>query len=336
MKKFLITAAVALTSVPAAAADLTVPDVLPVVAPVAQPFSWSGFYIGLHGGAALRDGNRSLDCDSFSNFRLDDDEFSEVRDCFDATQDDEDSPRDGERFPAVNFFDGDDQTISIVTDDGDDDDIGFLGGAQVGVNAQYGRVVLGLEGDISGVIEDKRTIGLFDSFDGIDNTCDTAGDVDPCLETYDGTGRIEEELHWVASLRARLGLAVGSEGRGLIYLTGGGALAGVEWDASFDPDEAVGDTCAPDDNLPSEPCFFSDDEDDEIAVGVVVGVGGEYAITDRVSIGGEYLGYFFEEEGRTLTFNGDNERFVDVDVRSGVDDVHTFRAKVNWHFGPPT
>jgi len=84
----------------------------------------------------------------------------------------------------------------------DDDDGGFVGGAQVGYNYQIGSFVVGLEGDIQ--YADFGADGAFD--------IDGDGDADGEFDSSD----------WFGTVRARAGVAFD---RALIYATGGFAFA---------------------------------------------------------------------------------------------------------------
>ena len=84
----------------------------------------------------------------------------------------------------------------------DEDDGGFIGGAQVGYNYQIGSFVVGLEGDIQ--YADFGREGAFD--------LDGDGDEDGVFESSD----------WFGTVRARAGVAFD---RALIYATGGFAFA---------------------------------------------------------------------------------------------------------------
>ena len=83
----------------------------------------------------------------------------------------------------------------------EDDDGGFVGGAQVGYNYQIGSFVVGLEGDIQ--YADFGRDGAFD-FDG------------------DGADDDFDSSDWFGTVRARAGVAFG---QALIYATGGFAFA---------------------------------------------------------------------------------------------------------------
>ena len=84
----------------------------------------------------------------------------------------------------------------------EDDDGGFVGGAQVGYNYQIGSFVVGLEGDIQ-----YADFGGDDRFD------------------FDGDGILDDDFNnsdWFGTVRARAGVAFD---RALIYATGGFAFA---------------------------------------------------------------------------------------------------------------
>ncbi|MGA7971889.1 MAG: outer membrane protein [Pseudolabrys sp.] len=81
---------------------------------------------------------------------------------------------------------------------------GFLGGGQFGFNWQTGPFVLGAEADISG-----STV---------------KGDTSCPLATVD----CQHNLTWLATLRARAGALVNDD-RTLIYVTGGGAWAHINY-----------------------------------------------------------------------------------------------------------
>ena len=95
----------------------------------------------------------------------------------------------------------DDDNDSIALAD-DEDDGGFVGGAQVGYNYQIGSFVVGLEGDIQ--YADFGREGAFD--------LDNDGEEDGVFESSD----------WFGTVRARAGVALG---QALIYGTGGFAFA---------------------------------------------------------------------------------------------------------------
>jgi outer membrane immunogenic protein len=97
------------------------------------------------------------------------------------------------------------------------DGAGVAGGAHAGFNWQFGDIVFGPEGDIEGLAS-RHTSRCLVQDAGAGNsapgTCFSSG-----LEY-----RFSTTIDWQASLRARLGYAVGDA---LFYGTGGAAFAGI-------------------------------------------------------------------------------------------------------------
>ncbi|VXC49699.1 Outer membrane immunogenic protein [Pseudomonas sp. 8AS] len=80
------------------------------------------------------------------------------------------------------------------------------------------------------------------------------------------------EADWQGTLRARLGLA---EGRWLAYLTGGIALSRLKVESNYADTSGLGGS--------------GHGSSEESKTGWVVGAGGEYALSERLSLRGEYL-----------------------------------------------
>jgi len=89
---------------------------------------------------------------------------------------------------------------------------GALGGGQVGFNLQNGNLVYGVEGDFSYM--DQRGKNARSDYFGTDGR----------------RTRLQNELQWMGSARARVGYTLG---RGLIYATGGYAFGRVKGSAEF-------------------------------------------------------------------------------------------------------
>jgi opacity protein-like surface antigen len=117
---------------------------------------------------------------------------------------------------------------------------------------------------------------------------------------------------------------LGEDDRFLLYGTAGLALAGVEGlSGTFTPSGL---------NWCDGGCFFGK-SDDETQVGFAIGAGGEWAVSDTVSVGAEYLFLGFDEDdGPSLTFFGDDGR--EFTIQRGVDDLSIFRLKLNLRFPP--
>ena len=115
-------------------------------------------------------------------------------------------------------------------------EIGFIGGGQIGYNWQAGSLVYGVEADASWLSAKLDT------------------DLRPNRDNLSVT--VSQKIDWLVTLRGRAGLAVD---RTLIYFTGGLALAGVK--NSVDgvcTGRALGRNCTSDDNIRlSAPSFSS-------------------------------------------------------------------------------
>ena len=87
------------------------------------------------------------------------------------------------------------------------DPSGFLGGGQIGYNAQFGNFVIGAEADLQGGWVDGSSAGV-------------AGLVGPSSTSSD--------LNWLSTVRGRIGFA---GDRVLVYATGGVAWADIDFTA---------------------------------------------------------------------------------------------------------
>jgi outer membrane immunogenic protein len=145
----------------------------------------------------------------------------------------------------------------------------FSGGGQLGYALQRNAWVFGVEAD----------------FDATDNKQAVVG---PGSAVFMTNNRFELENDWQATLRARLGYAFD---RWLAYLTGGVAMARVNATGLYGPGRFLGDGTPQD--LQVTPSAGGSDED--VVIGVVVGVGLEYAFTNAMSLGLEYRYTQFED-----------------------------------------
>jgi outer membrane immunogenic protein len=284
---------------------------------------WSGWYVGVHAGGTFRNGLDPIDCDNFRNVTENDVLEEERADCTEADISDDRSPN----FPGpVQQFNLGDDFIAVTGAGGEDDRFGLLAGGQIGVNWQSGNLVFGIEADASAHIDDDNADeeAAFEFFSGLD---DITGLFDPV-----GQGFItrEADVNWLATIRGRLGFAFGDANQFLLYGTGGVAFAGVDSSLSGRfADDPNGDIC--------NACFFGpSDSNDEIKVGWTVGGGGEWAMTERVSLGLEYLFVKLGEDKHSITFTGDdtpNETRPTFDIVDKFDfDLNIVRAKLNVRF----
>ena len=275
MKKLLAGIALAASVAgPTMAADLAVKARPPAPVPV---FTWSGFYIGGHIGWGWGD--------------------FEFRDPFVKLNE------------PILIFPG---LILGVPLERSFADSSFLGGVQAGVNAQFGPVVVGVEGDVSWMSLGGEFRSSTNNLGGL-------------LTTSEG---VSAKLDWLATARGRLGWAFD---RILAYGTGGVAFGGV--DASGD----ITINCNGCPNIGTQSLSFAA-SDRKTHVGWTAGAGIEGAFTYNWSVKLEYLYTdlgWLKHEG-PLTVGGTLAPLVSGTSLSGGGDfklvVQTVKLGVNYRF----
>lgn len=233
MRKFLFaTSALAalVMAAPATAADMAV-KARPLPPPV-PVFTWSGFYIGGHIGWGWGD----------FDFR---DPFVQLN-------------------QPILIFPGLFVGVPLERSFSDNS---FLGGLQAGVNAQFGPVVVGIEGDVSWM----NLKGEFRS-----STSNLGG----ALTTSEG---VAAKLDWLATLRSRLGWA---SDRFLVYATGGVAFGRIDGAGDLN----IGcDPCSIPGIPPLPQTLSIAASDSKTHVGWTAGAGIEAAFWSNWSVKFEYL-----------------------------------------------
>lgn len=129
---------------------------------------------------------------------------------------------------------------------------GFTGGLQVGYNFQSGNIIYGLEADINFANIKSRNSGF--------------GNYVGKWETYS----VKSETSWFGTIRPRVGFAVSD--RFMVFATGGLAFGEVKIDG--------GSTIGGYGSLSGK--------NSDIRWGWTLGAGVEYAITDNLTVKGEY------------------------------------------------
>jgi opacity protein-like surface antigen len=283
-------------------------------------YSWDGMYLGAIAGYGWSEGvGNASSCNSIQNIVGEDGEFGYANLC--------DATADGETDFDGDYLNLDGDFINWGADgagwggyDDDNDATGWNFGGQFGINHQAtDNFVVGLEMDLRGFTDNETT-----SREAFDYLHSDFGD-------YDGTGYVEStsSLDWMTTLRARAGMSFGSENRMLAYATGGAALAVVSSDMKTDYyfEDEPADWC--------DDCAFGQPSGDDsfLQAGLVVGAGFEYAMTDTISIGVEYLyTKLYGQQDRTVHFYGDDGRGFDVTREVGFDHIQTVNAEINFHF----
>ena len=282
-------ATVALAQI-ASAADLPRKEPGPPPPPVV---SWTGFYVGLNAGVTLGNFNgNNTDIVSTGVFN-----------------------------PCCNFNpaimnQGAAGATANLSNSGRDN-VGFIGGGQIGYNWQVTNWVWGIEADIQGIGNNNN---------GNNSTATTsvlANNLVPINTQLNASNRVE----WLGTVRARLGWLAAPTF--LLYGTGGLAYGGVKSSVNIAQSHEVfgGDT-----TFGSLASSFS-----ETRTGWTAGAGFEYLFFPRWSAKFEYLYY----DLGNVSWNAGtlNAAFSDGFVRYGISpQVDTsfkgsiIRAGVNFHF----
>jgi outer membrane immunogenic protein len=143
---------------------------------------------------------------------------------------------------------------------------GFIGGGQAGYNWQTGAFVLGVETDFDGTTLSKTFDRTGTPFSGVGVPIGLLGD---SLSLHAKTS-----LSWLGTTRGRVGFVATPDNRLLIYGTGGVAYGGGN--AKFSVFDATSGA------------FWSGNPS-TTRVGWTIGGGVEYALTNNITIKGEYL-----------------------------------------------
>jgi outer membrane immunogenic protein len=185
---------------------------------------------------------------------------------------------------------------------------GFLGGGQAGYNWQTGAFVLGVETDFDGSTLSKK-------FNNVGSPFAAATGLGGDFLTVNG----KNSLTWLGTTRGRLGFVVTPDNRLMIYATGGVAYGGGNSQFSvFDATHGA---------------IFSSNPSSS-RVGWVIGGGAEYAITNNITIKGEYLYADLGSSKFSTTENVAAATFFPGVVASGKIgwNASIFRAGVNYKF----
>ena len=181
----------------------------------------------------------------------------------------------------------------------DNADTAFVGGGQIGYNYQFApNWLIGIEGDFSGTSFSRSATSVMDV------------EVAPGI-LLPVTQNDNFDLNWIASVRGRIGY---TWDRFMVYFTGGGAWANVDFNstASIAGLGVIGTASASD-----------------TVSGWVIGGGGEWLFAPNWTVGVEYLHYEFGSVSGTASDVGGGVTPFSQDVGS----VDVVRARLNYKFG---
>jgi outer membrane immunogenic protein len=169
-------------------------------------------------------------------------------------------------------------------------DNGFIGGGQIGYNWQFGSTVIGLEADFDGTTLSKSA--RFTSAAAVLGTTLTTS--------------ANAKLDYLGTVRGRLGFV--PMDRLLIYGTGGLAYGDVKTTTSVVPNAVPG-------------AIWSGSSS-SVRTGYAVGAGLEYAVTNNITLKGEYLYY---DLGKTTTSALGNGVVRGIGALNGIDYISQVR-----------
>jgi len=188
---------------------------------------------------------------------------------------------------------------------------GFIGGGQAGYNWQTGAFVLGIETDFDGTTVSKSFDHTGLPFAGVGVPGALLGD---SLTLHGKTS-----LSWLGTTRGRVGFVATPDNRLMIYATGGLAYGGGSTNFSMF-DATTGS-------------FWSGNPS-STRVGWTIGGGLEYAVTNNITIKGEYLYADLGSSNFTTVGNAAAATFFPGVYASGrlSYNASIFRAGVNYKF----
>jgi outer membrane immunogenic protein len=187
---------------------------------------------------------------------------------------------------------------------------GFIGGGQAGYNWQTGSFVLGVETDFDGSSLSRSRSFIGPSF---------VEPINGFNDNFSANGSVR--LNWLGSTRARVGWAVTPDNRLMIYGTGGVAYGGGSAHLNvFDADNGW---------------FWSSGNNSATRTGWTIGGGAEYAFTNNIIFGAEYLYYNLGSRTLTVTPNLAASNFFGPTAFSSTKvnfDGSVIRARLSYKF----
>jgi outer membrane immunogenic protein len=191
---------------------------------------------------------------------------------------------------------------------------GFIGGGQAGYNWQTGAFVLGVETDFDGSTLSRSRSVLGPTF-GVLNPFFL-----PATDYLSANGKIS--LDWLGSTRARVGFVATPDNRLMFYGTGGVAYGGGS--AYLNVYDATNGL------------YWSSSNSNGTRTGWVAGGGVEYAWTNNIIIGAEYLYFdlgsrYFNTVPNLAVSSFFGPAYVYSSTKINLD-ASVFRARISYKF----
>jgi outer membrane immunogenic protein len=187
---------------------------------------------------------------------------------------------------------------------------GFIGGGQAGYNWQTGAFVLGVETDFDGSTLSRSRSVIGPTFADL---------INPSINDF-FTANGKASLDWLGSTRGRVGFVATPDNRLMFYGTGGVAYGGGSADLNiFDANHG----------------FFWSGSTSGSRVGWVAGGGVEYAWTNNIIIGAEYLYFDLGSKYLTTVPNVAASNFFGAAVFTSTKinfDASVVRARISYKF----
>ncbi len=169
---------------------------------------------------------------------------------------------------------------------------GFVGGGQFGYNYQMGSIVLGLEADIQYASLSRKAF---------DSAYTRYGYVD---------GEFKNEVSWYGTVRPRIGFV--PMDRLMIFVTGGLAYGQVENSVSV---------------VARNGSYNAQESKDDTRIGWTVGAGAEYAVTNNITVRGEYAYVDLGSKDQAFFAGREIPAYLSTN-----NNFHVVRAAVNYKF----
>lgn len=198
------------------------------------------------------------------------------------------------------------------------DDASFTGGAQIGYNQQFGNFVFGIEADFN----------YLNARSSYTATTDQTLTAAPNYEYNLAEDLITEaKIEWFGTIRPRIGVTPAE--RLLVYGTGGLAYGQVKSSASYDWHEYGFWWGGPDGDHEFDRSGGFNGSSSGVRWGWTIGAGAEYALTESISLKGEYLYVDLGNKNHSVVSPEDSAELI---TWSDSAQFHAVRVGLNYKF----